>query len=140
MRDEKKLTMKQIRAIPKIIIAKNYDQGCKDAKISRSAFYKWMQDEYFAAEFHRQQVEIAEVALGMLSQNMERAVGVLVKILDSSDDRVKRLAANDIINHFLKHTGPNEEVLLGEPILTPAEIARQMDEATISRKPPAKDS
>jgi hypothetical protein len=31
-----------------------------------------------------------------------------VGLLDTSDDRVKRLTANDIINNFLKHKEINE--------------------------------
>ena len=62
-----------------------------------------MQDETFAAEFDRQRSEIVKAAFGMIAQNIDKAVSTLVGLLDTSDDRVKRLTANDIINHFLKH-------------------------------------
>ena len=39
----------------------------------------------------------------MIAQNIEKAVSVLVGLLDCKDDRVKRLTANDIIRHFLKN-------------------------------------
>ena len=38
----------------------------------------------------------------MIAQNIEKAVSTLVGLLDTGDDRVKRLTANDIVNHFLK--------------------------------------
>jgi len=38
----------------------------------------------------------------MIAQNIEKAVSTLVGLLDTGDDRVKRLTANDIIGHFLK--------------------------------------
>ena len=38
-----------------------------------------------------------------LRTGAERAVSILVVILDTTDDRIRRLAANDIIEHFLKH-------------------------------------
>ena len=62
-----------------------------------------MQDEGFAGEFERQRNKIAEAAFGMIGQNIEKAVSTLVGLLDTGDDRVKRLTANDVIGHFLKH-------------------------------------
>ena len=103
MAEETKLTTKQAKTIPILLAAKSYEKGCKSARISRTTFYKWMQDEGFAAEFDRQRSKIAEAAFGMIAQNIEKAVGVLVGLLDTGDDRVKRLTANDIIGHFLKH-------------------------------------
>ena len=103
MAEETKLTTKQAKTIPILLAAKNYEKGCKSARISKTTFYKWMQDEGFAAEFDRQRSKIAEAAFGMIGQNIEKAVGVLVGLLDTGDDRVKRLTANDVIGHFLKH-------------------------------------
>jgi len=103
MTEEAKLTTKQTMAIPVLLAAKNYEEGCKSAKISKTTFYTWMQDEDFAAEFERQRNEIVEAAFSMIAQNIEKAVSSLVGLLDTGDDRVKRLTANDIIGHFLKH-------------------------------------
>ena len=103
MPEETKLTAKQVKTIPILLAAKNYEKGCKSARISKTTFYKWMQGEGFAAEFDRQRNRIAEAAFGMIAQNIEKAVGVLVGLLDTGDDRVKRLTANDVIGHFLKH-------------------------------------
>ncbi|MHC4432282.1 MAG: phBC6A51 family helix-turn-helix protein, partial [Planctomycetota bacterium] len=103
MPQETKLTTKQAKTIPILLAAKSYEKGCKSARISRTTFYKWMQDEGFAAEFDRQRNKIAGAAFGMIAQNIEKAVSVLVGLLDTGDDRVKRLTANDIIGHFLKH-------------------------------------
>ena len=89
--------------MPLILAAKTYEAGCKKAKVSKACFYGWLKDEGFAAEFDRQRSKIAEAAFGMIAQNIEKAVSVLVRLLDTGDDRVKRLASNDIIGHFLKH-------------------------------------
>ena len=101
--EKKKLTTKQVKAIPILLSAKSYEQGCKKAKISKTTFYTWMQDEDFAEEFDRQRSEIVEAAFGMIAANIEKAVSTLVGLLDTKDERVKRLTANDIIGHFLKH-------------------------------------
>jgi hypothetical protein len=103
MTEETKLTTKQAKTIPILLAAKTHEKGCKSARISKTTFYKWMQDEGFAAEFDRQRNKIAEAAFGMITQNIGKAASSLVGLLDTSDDRVKRLTANDIIGHFLKH-------------------------------------
>ncbi len=103
MAEETKLTTKQIKAIPKLLAAKTYEDGCKSARISKTTFYKWLQDEGFAAEFDQQRSKIAEAAFGMIAQNIGKAASSLVGLLDTSDDRVRRLTANDVIGRFLKH-------------------------------------
>ena len=97
------LTTKQLKAIPRILAAKTYEDGCKAARISKTCFYDWMQDEAFKAELQRQRGELVETAFAMVAQSVERAASTLVTLLDATDDRVKRLAANDIIGHHLKH-------------------------------------
>lgn len=103
MAEETKLTTRQAKVIPVLLAAKTYEKGCKSARISKTTFYKWMQDEGFATEFEKQRNKIVEAAFGMIAQNVEKAVSVLVGLLDTGDDRVKRLTANDVIGHFLKH-------------------------------------
>ena len=60
MTDEAKLTTKQAKAIPLLLAAKTYEEGCKSAQVSKATFYSWMQDETFAAEFDRQRTEIVD--------------------------------------------------------------------------------
>ena len=59
-------------------------------------------------EFNRQRDEIVKAAFGLITQNMEKAVSTLVGLLDTGDGRTKRLAANNIIGHFLKHKEQKE--------------------------------
>ena len=71
MAEETELTAKQAKSIPILLAAKSYEKGCKSARISKTTFYKWMQDDGFAAEFDRQRSKIAETAFGMIAQNIE---------------------------------------------------------------------
>ncbi len=97
------LTTKQLKAIPKILAARTYEDGCKAARISKTCFYDWMQNDVFKAELERQRNELVETAFAVVAQNVERAVSTLVGLLDTTDDRIKRLTANDLLNHYLKH-------------------------------------
>jgi hypothetical protein len=103
MAEKTKLTTKQTRAIPILLGARTYGAGCKAARISKATFYGWMGDEAFRTEFERKRNELATVAFGILAQNLSKAIEVLVEMLNAGDDRCKRLSANDIIRHFLKH-------------------------------------
>lgn len=102
--DEKpKLNRRQLKAIPFIVSNPNYTQGCEKAKINKTTLYKWLKQPEFKAELDRQRSEIVEAAFSMIAQNIEKAVTTLAGLLDSKDERIKRLTANDIIGHYLKH-------------------------------------
>ncbi len=78
-------------------------EGCKKAKHNRTTFYQWLKNPEFKAELDRQRDEIAAEAFGVLSQSLTKAVEVLVGLLGNKDDRLKRLAAKDIIDFIIRH-------------------------------------
>ena len=98
-----KLTPRQLKAIPHIVSSPTYTQGCKKAKINKTTLYKWLKEPKFKAELDRQRDEIAAEAFGVLSQGLTRAVETLVGLLDNKDDRLKRLAAKDVIDFIIRH-------------------------------------
>lgn len=101
--DEKpKLSRRQIKAIPFLVTSPTYTHGCEKAKINKTTLYKWLKDPAFKAELDRQRDEIAAEAFGVLTQSLTKAVESLVGLLDTGDERTRRLTANDVINHFLK--------------------------------------
>ncbi|MHC4112867.1 MAG: phBC6A51 family helix-turn-helix protein [Planctomycetota bacterium] len=104
-----KLTERQLKAVPSIVSSPTYTEGCKKAKINKTTLYKWLTKPKFKAELNRQREQVASEAFGVLSQNLTRAVEALVHLLDVKDDRLKRLTAKDIIEHFLKYK-ENEEL------------------------------
>lgn len=103
MAEETKLTTKQSKAIPVMLGARSYEEGCKAAKISKTTFYDWMRDDAFRSEFERRRDQLAETAFLTIVQNIEKASSTLVALLDAHNERVQRLSANDIIRHFLRY-------------------------------------
>jgi hypothetical protein len=97
------LTDRQIKAIPVIIAAHTYKQGYEQADVSQTQFYEWLKQPEFKTELERQRNEVVAGAFGMLSQSLTKAVETLTALLDTSDGRLRRLAANDVIGHILKH-------------------------------------
>ena len=103
------LTDRQLKAIPVIVGSPTYTQGCKKAGLNRTTFYEWLKNPEFKAELDRKREELAAEAFGMLSQGLTKAVETLVGLLDNADDRLKRLAAKDIIDFIIRHK-ENEEL------------------------------
>ena len=98
-----KLTDRQLKVIPIIVTNATYSDGCRKAKLNRTTFYKWLKIPDFKAELDRQRDEIAAEAFGVLSQSLTQAVEALVGLLDNKDDRLKRLAAKDVIDFIIRH-------------------------------------
>ena len=101
--EKRGLTKRQLKAIPLLVASPTYTEGCEKAKLNRTTFYEWLKNPEFKEEVERQRSQIAEEAFGILSQSIVKAVETLVGLLDHKDDRLKRLAANDVINYILKH-------------------------------------
>lgn len=99
---KKKLTDRQLKAIPIIVTSPTYSEGCKKAKLNRTTFYQWLKEPKFKAELDRQRDDVAAEAFGVLSQSLTKAVETLTGLLDTKDDRLKRLVCKDIIEHILK--------------------------------------
>ena len=100
---ESKLTDRQLKAIPFIVTSPTYTEGIQKAGVNRTTFYKWLKAPEFKTELNRQRQEVATEAFGVLQQSLTKATETLAGMLDSKDDKLKRLTANDIINHVLKH-------------------------------------
>ena len=90
------------------LAASNTEQGCRAAKISKATFYSWLKDPTFKSEFERQRDELAAEAFGVLSQGLTSAVEALVGLVTDEDKRLRRLAAKDVIEHYLKYCEAKE--------------------------------
>jgi hypothetical protein len=101
--NEIKLTNRQCNAIPLFVGSRTYTEGCEKAGVNKTTFYKWLKEPAFKAEFDRQRNEIINEAFATLSQNLNKAVETLTGLMDTPDNRLKRLVCNDIIEHILQH-------------------------------------
>ncbi len=100
---EAKLTARQAKFLPVLLAGPTYTAACKKGRVSRDTLYAWLKEPTFKAELDRQRNELVGQGFALLSQSVTKAVEVLVGLLDGSDGRLKRLTANDIISHSLRH-------------------------------------
>ena len=97
------LTDRQLKAIPHIVSSPTYTEGCKKAGVNKATFYKWLKEPEFKAELDRQREQVAAEAFGVLYQSLTKAAETLADLLDSKDDRLRRLACKDVLDFFVKH-------------------------------------
>ena len=99
-----KLTNRQIKALPFIVASPTFTEGFKKAGVDRTVFYDWPEDPAFKAELQKQQKAISDQALGILAQNVTRAVERLSELIDDDDKRLARFAAKDLLDYHVKYT------------------------------------
>ena len=87
------LSSKQIKAIPYLLAGPTIEIGCQKANISKSQYYEWIKDDDFKTELYRQRNELISQALNLLSSAMIGAVATLIRLLNSKNQHVQRLAA-----------------------------------------------
>ncbi len=100
--DESKLTARQAKFLPILLASPTYTAACRKGQISRDTLYEWLKEPAFKAELDRQRAELVAQGLALLSQSVVKAVETLAGLLDAGDDRLKRLAAKDILDQQAK--------------------------------------
>jgi hypothetical protein len=98
-----RLTPRQRRAIQCLLESRSVEAGCAAAKISRSTYYVWTEQASFKAELDRQRAELIAQGFAVLAQTTAKAIETLAGLLDAGDNRLKRLAARDVLATYLKH-------------------------------------
>jgi hypothetical protein len=129
------LSQEQLRAIPYLLRAPSFEQGCRRARISRKAVSLWLRDEAFVNELRCQREQLMTVALAGLGTSAVKASAALVELLQSPKDHVRlkaaetivRLAQRSAVQESVKKRSqihePDDERDLSE-LLTPEQIER----------------
>ncbi len=99
---ESELTDRQLKFLPVLLASPTYAQACRKGKISRDTLYEWLRQPEFRDELKKRRDELVKQSFALLSQSVGKAVETLVGLLDEPDGRLKRLAANDILDQHLK--------------------------------------
>ena len=97
------LTVRQQKFIPILVSCPTFSEACKKGKLNRTTLYEWLKDRTFKAEVNRQREELTQETFGLLSHNFSRAIETLAGLLDDTDKRLRRYAAKDMIDYFLKY-------------------------------------
>ena len=94
---------KQERAILAVLESRSIEEACRKTGISKTLYYRWLRDDPGFADALRNRRDAAGAeALERLQRGLSIAVDVLVDLLASENEWVRRIAANDVISRFLK--------------------------------------
>lgn len=102
------LSVKQSRAIAAILEENTVAAGLRKARVSRSAYYSWLQDDAFATALKQRQTALHEAAIADLKAMLARAVKELGALLASRDERTRLSAVKEVLDRtesaFEHHT------------------------------------
>ena len=101
---EAKLTPNQLRTIAFILESDSIERAAKKAKISRSSIYLWLKNGTFKARLEKERDILFYEHLNLLRQAAGKATKVLIDLLKSEDETVKRLVAREILSQSLRIT------------------------------------
>lgn len=96
------LTSTQLKAINFILEGSSMESAAKKSGVSRSSIYNWLKEDTFRERLKKERNSLFLESLDLLKQANLKAVEVLIKLLNSKDEKNQRLAAKEIINMSMK--------------------------------------
>lgn len=99
-----KLKAKQEKFLIALLSEPTVVKACETAGITRKTGYKWLNDENFRSEYHKQRQETMKTTTGLLQQASGTAVKVLFNIsIDDKKPAIARVqAAKTILEYAYK--------------------------------------
>jgi len=116
------LTPKQEAAIFALCESQTLEDAAQSVGISRTSLWAWMKIEPFQARLTDARAELFREGMSALKGSMSKAAGVLVKLMDSKSENVRRLAASAILGLGLK---ANESIEVEERLSRLERIAEE---------------
>jgi len=102
------LSQKQLAALPFFIAAQSIEAACKSAKVSRTVFYSWLQQDVFRAELEKLRAQAITDALAYLKNGIAGAVEKLLTLLESKEESIRLRSAQAVIDYYLKVVNAEE--------------------------------
>ena len=100
--EQGKLSIRQLKTIANFLAAPSIEETCRRSNISKNTFYKWIKDTAFLEETNKQRDKLIKDALSRLKCSINKATNILIELLGSKREEVRRLVSKDIIDYTLK--------------------------------------
>ncbi len=104
----KKLSDKQVLALPHLTSSQSLSEAAQNAGVSPRTVQRWMNDPAFKEEYERQRDEIALYARSGMRALMYKALSVQAERLDSDDPKERARAAQAIMDYDTKTARTHE--------------------------------
>ena len=98
-----RLTRRQRAALPHLIASPSLEQGCRNARVSRTTVYEWLKEHDFQAELKRLRQALVDEAFERLKMGLTHAVDKLLELLHTEEQPgIQLRAALGLLDHGLK--------------------------------------
>ena len=97
-----RLTHRQITALPYLLSSGTVAEGAKLAGISRTTFYRWMDDEAFRTQFETLRADVQSYAYAELRGLTLKGALVLAQMLEDPSSGIKLRAAQTAVSAGMK--------------------------------------
>ena len=99
---ETALSPRQDKAILALLTTPTVEKAARTVDVSRGTLHRWLNEEHFRDELRRRRNAIADAALDTFKVYVLRSVDTLSGLLDSENEKVRRLAAKDILEYVFR--------------------------------------
>jgi|GEM_PF-492641 len=96
------LTLRHQQLIGALVVAPDIRAACKAVGVGRTTAHRWLNDPAFRAELARQRDAVLVEALDSVKTHAVRAMSELAGLLQSKDDRLRRMICNDLLGHAIR--------------------------------------
>ena len=100
---EKRLTLKQRRAVIAIISSDSIMQACQNAGVAERTIRRWVKLPEFKAELVRIEQNLLESTTGKLAGLQERAINALSDCLTSKNENAKLRACQLVLDYSIRY-------------------------------------
>jgi len=96
------LSARQKKLLIELIHTPDVTAAAAAAGVARSTVYRWMENPEFTEQLSKLRDESMRHALESIKSQTQRAATELIRLLDTPDERLRRMLCNDILNHAAK--------------------------------------
>ena len=96
------LSLRHQRLLVALVANPDIQTACKTTGIGRSTAHRWLKMPAFRIELARQRDSVLSETMDSVKTHAIRAMSELAKMLNTEDDRLRRLICNDILGHALR--------------------------------------
>ncbi len=85
-----------------LLTSPDVSAAAKAADVSRATVYRWLQDADFSAELKQKRDAALDSAIESIKSHSGKAADTLAGMLAADDERVRRMAAKDLLDYSFK--------------------------------------
>lgn len=99
MKCDSELNTRQKKIMTHLLCCRTVKEASQKAGVRLATVFKWLKDPIFKTELDRLREEVISDVVDRLKVHCMKAADVLVNLMESENEAIRRGSANDILNH-----------------------------------------